>query len=88
MGILWENFCIIERMKGNHLKTGIVNMFFWRTYDGAEIDLVEESDGKLTAFECKWSVKKQPDIPISFQTKYHTDQLHVLNSENFMQYLI
>lgn len=88
MGILWENFCIVERMKKNQLKNGIVNMFFWRTYDGAEIDLIEESEGKLTAFECKLNTKKQPGIPLSFKTKYQTDQLHVMNPENFLTYLI
>ena len=88
MGVLWENFCITERMKLNQLKPGMVNMFFWRTYDGAEIDLVEESDAVLSAFECKWNARKQPGIPVSFLTKYQTDQLHVLNPENFLQYLI
>ncbi|MCX6304207.1 MAG: ATP-binding protein [Bacteroidetes bacterium] len=88
MGILWENFCITERMKINHLKPGLVNMFFWRTYDGAEIDLIEETDGHLTAYECKWNAKKQPGIPASFQTKYNTNQLHVLNPENFLQYFV
>jgi uncharacterized protein len=88
MGILWENFCITERMKVNHLKTGVVNMFFWRTYDGAEIDLIEEQDGKLVAYEFKWSTKKQPDIPVSFKTKYQTDQLFVVNPDNFLQFLI
>ncbi|MEI7726838.1 MAG: ATP-binding protein [Bacteroidota bacterium] len=88
MGVLWENFCIAERMKVNHLKTGVVNMFFWRTYDGAEIDLVEEKNGKLVAYECKWSAKKQPGIPVSFKTKYHPDQFFVVNPDNFLQFLI
>ncbi|MCX6269224.1 MAG: DUF4143 domain-containing protein [Bacteroidetes bacterium] len=49
MGSLWENFCITERMTMNCLKPGNINMSFWRTYDGAEIDLAEEADGQLTA---------------------------------------
>lgn len=88
MGMLWENFCIAERMKLNHLRPEPVSMYFWRTYDGAEIDLVEESNGKLTAFECKWNARKLPVIPTSFKTKYGTDQLHVLNPENFINYLV
>ena len=88
MGVLWENFCIAERMKVNHLKAGSVNMFFWRTYDGAELDLVEEKVGKLVAYECKWSAKKQPGIPVSFKTKYHPDQFFVVNPDNFLQFLI
>jgi predicted AAA+ superfamily ATPase len=37
-GFLWENFCMTERMKINSLKSaGLTNMYFWRTYDGAEM---------------------------------------------------
>jgi hypothetical protein len=88
IGALWENFCISERMKLNQLKTGKVNMFFWRTYDGAEIDLVEESNGNLAAYECKWNSKKQPGLPVSFKTKYYSEQLYVINPGSLLQYLI
>jgi predicted AAA+ superfamily ATPase len=87
MGALWENFCISERLKTNHLKIPPVNMFFWRTYDGAEIDLVEETNGRITAFECKWNSKKIASIPASFKSQYRTDQIIMLNPENFLQHL-
>lgn len=88
MGSLWENFCITERMKVTRLKSGLINMSFWRTYDGAEIDLLEEANGQLTAYEFKWNAKKQPGIPASFSAKYHTNQFNVVNPENFLQYFI
>jgi predicted AAA+ superfamily ATPase len=87
MEFLWENFCISERLKINHLKPFPVNMNFWRTYDGAEIGLVEEKYGTLSAYAFKWNPKKNPALPVSFRTKYKTDQLIVLNPENFLQSL-
>lgn len=60
-GQLFENFCILERMKYREYNKIYVNQYFWRTYDGAEVDLVEERSGKLFAFEFKFrksSVRK------------------------------
>jgi hypothetical protein len=33
-------------------------MYFWRTHDQKEIDLIEESEGKFDVYEFKWNVKK------------------------------
>ncbi len=88
MGRLWENFCISERMKINQLKPVPANMYFWRTYDGAEIDLVEESEGLVLAFECKWSRSKKARFPVSFRTHYGTSQQFVINPDNLMQHLL
>jgi predicted AAA+ superfamily ATPase len=53
-GALWENFCVVERMKHNRYSGRQVNSWFWRTYDQKELDYVEESGGALAAFEFKW----------------------------------
>jgi hypothetical protein len=82
IGALWENFCVSERMKQRNTGVqGIVNMYFWRTYDGAEIDLVEESGGTLKAFEFKWNIKKKPSMPDSFSQSYNVDSYQVINPE-------
>ena len=54
VGALWENFCVIERLKHNHYTGRLVNPWFWRTYDQKEVDFVEESGGKFAGFEFKW----------------------------------
>lgn len=59
---LWENFCISERIKYNHYNSRFVNLYFWRTYDGAEIDLVEERNGNYAAFEFKWKLKRNKSM--------------------------
>jgi len=58
IGALFENFCIIERMKILQNAGIAANFYFWRTYDQKEIDLVEDRGGKLTAWEFKWSEKQ------------------------------
>lgn len=58
-GAMFENFCIIERMKALANNRRFANFYFWRTYDKKEIDLIEEDAGVLYAYEFKWSCKEQ-----------------------------
>jgi len=57
-GSLWENFMIAERMKFRFYNKIDADQYFWRTYDGSEVDLIEEKSGKLNGYEFKWSTKK------------------------------
>ena len=79
-GVLWENFLIAERMKYRIYRNFYASQYFWRTYDGAEIDLVEERGGKLFGFEIKWSLKK-PGIPEKWR-EYENSSYTVINKEN------
>lgn len=81
IGALWENFCISEYLKVIENNQRLSNLYFWRTYDGAEIDLVEEKDGQLFAFEFKWNPSKQPSLPASFRGNYAVAGLEVVNRE-------
>lgn len=58
VGVLWENFMIVERMKFNTYHNTDAGSFFWRTYDGNEIDLIEEKEKKLYGYEFKWNIDK------------------------------
>lgn len=58
-GVMFENFCIIERMKAMENRQQAAKYYFWRTYDQKEIDLVEEREGKLFTYEFKWSTKER-----------------------------
>ena len=57
-GQLWEQYILSERIKNNAYQGYFPQYFFWRTYDGQEIDLIESHNGKLTAFECKWKIAR------------------------------
>ena len=58
LGALWENFMVIERMKFREYHHIEANQYFWRTYDGSEVDLVEEREGKLYGYEFKWKPRE------------------------------
>lgn len=62
LGALWENFMIVERMKYREYHYIEVNQYFWRTYDGSEVDLVEERGGRLYGFEFKWKPREHARV--------------------------
>lgn len=62
-GQLWENFILLERIKFQNYHKIYANNYFWRSYDGAEVDLVEEREGKLFGYEFKWNEKRKKKIP-------------------------
>jgi uncharacterized protein len=84
VGALWENFLILERLKYRHINFLSANQFFWKTYDGAEIDLVEERQGKLYGYEFKWGKKRT--APKSWLSYSHA-QYKEINKENFADFL-
>lgn len=86
VGALWENFCIMERMKANQKKDLSPNQYFWRTYSQKEIDYLEERDGKLYAFEFKWN-KKKTKIPQEFLDAYENAEFEVISKENYLEFL-
>ena len=83
IGGLWENFCVVERLKWLSTNQPLTNCYFWRTYDGAELDLIEEFNGKLAAFEFKWNPKRKAFLPKSFSEKYEVSSFSVVSSSRF-----
>lgn len=86
IGRLWENYCISERMKRNQYLSERPNYYFWRTYDQAEIDLIEEADGKLNAFEFKWKEKKTKP-PRAFIKTYQESVFTLIHSNNYLNFI-
>jgi uncharacterized protein len=80
-GQLWENFCVVERKKFNHYSRLSKNLYFWRTYDQQEIDLIEEYDGNLSAFEFKYNSDKAK-FPRIFADTYHGSTFKLINQKN------
>ncbi|MFA5986756.1 MAG: ATP-binding protein [Parcubacteria group bacterium] len=83
VGALWENYVISERIKSNNNHFQNKNMYFWRTWDQKEIDLVEERGGVLSAFEVKWKVKKSK-VPKDFLDAYQNSNFILINRDNFL----
>lgn len=87
MGALWENFFITERKKRNHYSGHYCNSYFWRTTLQQEIDLIEESDGAMTAFEMKWNPTKKVLFSKSFTEAYNVKETIVISPDNYLEYL-
>lgn len=86
-GALWENFIIGERMKRKHNNLSNINLYFWRTYDQQEIDLIEEDGDIITAYEIK-SGKKTPRIPKAFANAYPEAAYNIVNRDMFWDYVV
>jgi predicted AAA+ superfamily ATPase len=87
IGGLWENFLMIERMKRRAYASIYANAYFWRTYDQQELDLVEEREGKLFGYECKWSVRKAVSAPRHWLGSYPEAEFAVITPENYLAFL-
>jgi len=88
VGALWENYFISERLKANHYRRHFAKSFFWRTFQQQEIDLIEDTDGMLTAYEIKWNEKRKPGIPKIFAQAYPNHRFFVVNRTNYTDFLM
>jgi predicted AAA+ superfamily ATPase len=87
VGELFENFVFMERLKANAYLQRIAETYFWRTYDGQEIDMIEERNGRLFAYEVKWSERTQLRIPPSWKATYPNAKAKLINRENFLSFV-
>lgn len=87
VGALWENWLISERKKMLHYQNIPANTFFWRTQDQQEIDYVEERDGKMWAYEIKWSAKAKPAFSKTFTQAYPEHVLQFIHPGNYFEWL-
>mgnify|MGYP001615630274 FL=1 len=86
--MLFENFCILERMKKLSNNREFANYYFWRTYDQKEIDLIEERNGKLSGFEFKYGDNKiSRATREEFLAAYPNGSLELINQENIENFL-
>ncbi len=86
VGLLWESFLIGERMKKRNNANEFASFYFWRSYTMQEIDLIEEFNGKISAFEFKWNNKKVK-APSRFLENYPHADFNVINKTNFWDFV-
>lgn len=83
LGQLWEQWMIIERMKFNSSKNYFPQYYFWRTYDGQEIDLLEvNSQQEIQGLEFKWGNKKSK-VPVAFAKGYPEAKWDLVTKADF-----
>lgn len=86
-GVLFENFVINEFRKQNEYQQVYANLYFWRTTDQKEIDLVIEKNGILHTFEIKWNPNKKAFLTKSFSNIYPNYTFDVINNTNFFEFV-
>ena len=77
---------LLERIKRQAYRAVPVNFFFWRTWEGQEIDLIEEREGKLFAFEFKWTGKGRE--PQKFREAYPEAEFETVNRETYRIFVV
>lgn len=87
IGALWENFVYMELVKKTNITGTLENYYFWRTHSGAEIDIIKESGGVVTAIECKWSQHKKIRPPSLWKKTYPAAEFIAITPDNYLDYL-
>ncbi|MDR0866916.1 MAG: ATP-binding protein [Planctomycetota bacterium] len=87
VGALWENYLIGERLKDRHNRGVHKEFYFWRTYDGQEIDLIEQHGEQLTACEFKWGARKTK-LPPAFAEAYPQAAYRVVHRDNYADFIM
>jgi hypothetical protein len=85
LGSLFENFCILERMKQQLSTDQRVNRYYWRSFD-SEIDYVEQSGTATDAFEFKWNRTTTRRIP-TFHKQHPNATLSVIHNANYWDFI-
>lgn len=88
IGVLWENFMMMERLKFRAYHPLHANTYFWRTYKQQEIDLVEDYEGILHGIELKWSTTKKVNAPSGWQETYPCAEFQVINPDNYLDFVL
>ena len=86
VGGLWENFLLVERLKKREYAKTKIPSYFWRNYQGAEVDYLEMTDKKLFAFEFKWG-KSSGRTPKAFREGYGVSA-KIVNRENYLDFIL
>ena len=87
IGPLWESYLISECIKNKYFNSDPVEHYFWRTYDGQEIDLIEEYNTQVSAIEFKYT-EKNVKIPRAFKDNYPEASFFQVHKENYLQWLL
>jgi predicted AAA+ superfamily ATPase len=87
VGLLWENYLVMERLKKQEYLGLAANNYFWRTYTRQEIDFVEEREGQLNGFEMKWG-KGRNRPPREWTAAYPEAGWRVINRDNYLEFIL
>lgn len=79
-GALFENFFISELVKQNSYSDKNYKLYYWRTKQGSEIDVVLEKGDELIGAEVKY---KRKTINKAFKNRYPEAKVRLITADNF-----
>ena len=86
VGVLWENFVVMEIIKANEYAQNDYNYYFWRTLQQQEVDFIVQDEQQITAFEMKWGQKGK--ITKAFTNSYPDAKTELISPDNFFEKII
>jgi uncharacterized protein len=84
VGALWENFMYMELVKMSNLSGMFDQLYFWRTHSGKEIDIIQEHNGKIIAYECKFTDSNAKE-PLLWKETYPNSTWKVLSQSTYRE---
>lgn len=88
IGQIWENFVVAERIKYQEYHNIHSNNYFWRSYNGAEVDFIEEREGKLFGYEIKWKLRGKSMKAPPLWEQYKDSEYTIIHPENMDEFLL
>jgi hypothetical protein len=86
-GSLWENFVVSELYKHISYSSHTKKMYFWRTSQKQEIDVVITDGELINAYEIKLNSKARVNFPKTFINAYNP-RTHIINKVNFRNFIL
>ena len=88
VGALFENFIFMERYKKTIFEDFYGERYFWRNYAAEEIDLIENIDNKLSAYEFKYSPGVKKKVPKDWKKNYSSSLYEIINKEDYLDFIL
>ena len=81
--LIWQNFCIAERLKQAKYNRLLVHHYFWRSYDGTEVNLIELLGQEIRGFRFSYETKVLRKSSVFAALKPKSEE--IINLANFSQ---
>lgn len=83
-GLAWENFVVIEFIKKIRYYQPRSSLYYWKKLNEYEVDLIQEIDQNLIAYEIKFKGGKKAERNLSrFQKDFPGAVCKIINVDNF-----
>jgi predicted AAA+ superfamily ATPase len=88
IGALWENYIVSEIWKKKKYQDYYARLYFWRTQNQQEIDLLFEDNAAITAIEIKWNPKHKSKFNAQFLETYQPQETVMIHPDNYEEFLL